>query len=353
MSGNEERVRDLIGQEAADWFVANRGTLSAKERQNFVAWLKTSPMHVEEYLAISVIARDLPAACERTEDSLESLLARARSESEGPAESLWSRLVTGIRQAAAPRWVGAAVAMAALAVVSFGLLSFWNSRPPTHAAAPEPATVWHFATGHGEQQTQRLADNSVLHLNTDTAVTVRYSRSQRDVTLTSGEAEFEVSHSPERPFRVFAGSAQMIDVGTTFNVRLASGATIVTVIEGLVAVAPAHLSRAVKFVQLGADQQISVNGEDWPATAVRVDAQHDTAWLHRQITFEHEPLARVVEEFNRYSSKPIEITTPALRNLEISGVFSIDDTDAFIAFLRSLEGVHVEVTSAQIRVSQN
>jgi ferric-dicitrate binding protein FerR (iron transport regulator) len=61
----------------------------------------------------------------------------------------------------------------------------------------------------------------------------------------------------------------------------------------------------------------------------------------------------VVVEFNRYAAKPIEITTPALRNLEISGVFSIEDTDAFIAFLRSLEGVHVTVTDRQIRVSQN
>jgi len=46
------------------------------------------------------------------------------------------------------------------------------------------------------------------------------------------------------------------------------------------------------------------------------------------------------------------MTSPALRSLEISGVFATDDSEAFIAFLRSFEGVHVEVTAAQIRVSQ-
>ena len=61
--------------------------------------------------------------------------------------------------------------------------------------------------------------------------------------------------------------------------------------------------------------------------------------------FEHEPLERVASEFNRYAAKPIEIATPALRKLEISGVFATDDTEAFIAFLRSLKGVRVEVTA--------
>jgi transmembrane sensor len=352
MSGNEERVRELIGQEAADWFVANRGTLSTKERQNFSAWLKTSPMHVEEYLAVSVISRDLRAACEGTEHSLEALVRRAHAEDAVPRESLWSRIVGGIREATTPRWLPAAAAMAAVAVVSFGLLSFWNSRSAVSPPPPEMVSVWHFATGHGEQRTQRLADNSVLHLNTDSAVTVRYSKSARLVSLTSGEAEFQVTHLPDRPFRVTAGPAQIVDVGTTFNVRLGSESTVVTVLEGLVAVAPAGLAQPAKFVQVRADQQITVDTANWPVAAVPVDAERSTAWLHRQISFEHEPLAKVVSEFNRYAAKPIEITSPGLRDLEISGVFSIDDTDAFIAFLRSLDGVHVEVSAKQIRVSQ-
>ena len=66
-----------------------------------------------------------------------------------------------------------------------------------------------------------------------------------------------------------------------------------------------------------------------------------------------EPLERVASEFNRYAPKPIEITTPALRSLEISGVFATDDSEGFIAFLRSLDGVHVEVTATRIRVSQD
>jgi ferric-dicitrate binding protein FerR (iron transport regulator) len=61
----------------------------------------------------------------------------------------------------------------------------------------------------------------------------------------------------------------------------------------------------------------------------------------------------VTREFNRYAPTPFEITTPALQDLKISGVFATDDTEAFIAFLRSLKGVHVEVTPTRILISQH
>jgi transmembrane sensor len=104
---------------------------------------------------------------------------------------------------------------------------------------------------------------------------------------------------------------------------------------------------------VNAGEQITVTDREWPAAPVAVDAQHATAWLQRQIMFENEPLERVASEFNRYAQKPIEIDTPALRNLKVSGVVATDNTAAFIAFLRSLKGVHVKVTATRIRVLQD
>ena len=107
------------------------------------------------------------------------------------------------------------------------------------------------------------------------------------------------------------------------------------------------------FVQLVAGQQIRVAEDGWPAMVTTIDTRHATAWLRRQIVFEQEPLERVATEFNRYGPKPIEIVTPALQSLQISGVFATDDTQAFIAFLRSLKGVRVEETATRIRVSRS
>src|SRR5207302_9343973 len=102
------------------------------------------------------------------------------------------------------------------------------------------------------------------------------------VTLTSGQADFEVDHDPEHAFRVFAGSAEVIAIGTKFDVRLEHDATVVTVVEGRVTVGlspmseklSSHLSQnhSPRFVQLGADQQIRVAADEWPATPAAVDA---------------------------------------------------------------------------------
>ena len=363
MGTNEERVRNFIAQEAAEWFVANREGLSAKERDAFVEWLRASPVHVEEYLAFSVIARDLREAGKESPGSVDAIIARARLEKDALMERLWPRMITAVGGVAARRWRTAAVALAACAVVSLGLFAAWNIRPVAPISVSGGVVALHFETRHGETQTRRLSDNSVLHLNTDSAVTIRFSKAERLVVLDAGEADFEVAHEPDRAFRVVARSAEVIAIGTQFDVRLGDDSTLVTVVEGRVAVGPSPMlqgrsirsdpDHSTRFVQVVAGQQISVTEGAWPVLPVAVDAQRSTVWLHRQITFDRQPLERVASEFNRYTSKPIEIATPELRNLEISGVFAIDDTEAFIAFLRSLQGVRVEVTATQIRVSRD
>ena len=105
-------------------------------------------------------------------------------------------------------------------------------RPIEHPSAPDGITALHYETRHGEQLTRRLADNSVLHLNTDSAVTIRYGKNERLVMLTSGQADFEVAHEPDRAFRVIAGSAEVVDLGTKFDVRLEHDSTVVTVARG-------------------------------------------------------------------------------------------------------------------------
>jgi transmembrane sensor len=249
--------------------------------------------------------------------------------------------------------------MATCALLSLGAFFTWNSAPIRHPSASDGVTALHFETRHGEQLTRRLADDSVLHLNTDSAITIRYGKHERVAVLTSGEADFEVAHEPERAFRVLAGSVEVRDLGTKFDVRLGRDSTVITVVEGEVAVGPSTVAGRTAGppwteVQVGADQQIIIANGIWPPPkAVAVDAQRATAWLHRQIAFNHEPLEKVAAEFNRYAPKPIEIVTPGLQKLEISGVFTTDDPAAFIAFLRSMEGVQIEETTTRFRVSRD
>jgi transmembrane sensor len=362
MNSNEEKIRAAIAEQAGEWFVANEeGPLEVRDSAALAAWLKTSPVHIEEFLGVAAIARDLKEVRADPEYSLEAILARAQAEDDPAVQPRWPRVIEAVRNRPR-RWLPAAAAVSACALVSLGVLSTWNGRLIQHPSAPEGMTALHFETRHGEQLTHRLADNSVLHLDSDSAVTIRYSTNERLVTLTAGQADFEVIHEPNRAFRVFAGSAEVLDLGTKFDVRLENDSTVVTVVEGRVAVGPSPTLKELgmgsnqnhsRFVELKSDQQIRVTEGEWPATPIAVDAQRTTSWLRREIVFDHEPLEQVAAEYNRYAPKPIEIATPALRNLQVTGAFATDDTDAFIAFLRSLNGVRIEVTATRIRVSGN
>jgi len=346
-----DKVRTTIADEAAEWFVANRhGLPDAGQRAAFAAWLKSSPLNVEEYLGVALVALDLRHAADPGV-SLEELLAQARSADDTNVRAIGNARAGGesarsARPAVRWRFAAVAAAVVVLSVVAFAVLRL---------GVDHPAEV-RYATRHGEQITQRLADDSLLHLDTDTAVTVRYSRAQRVVEVERGQVLFEVVHEAGRPFRVVAGAAQVVDVGTRFDVYLQQNSTLVTVLEGQVLVslvaAPQDASTGARSVPVHAGQHIRVADGMLLAQSTPAETQRTTAWLRRQITFEQEPLATVAAEFNRYNTPPIEIETPSLRGLAISGTFSADDEESFVAFLRSLEGVKVEITPTRVRVSR-
>jgi transmembrane sensor len=362
MTPRDEQVRSVITAQASEWFVASdAGPLAGEQAAGFIAWLQASPVHVEEFLGVAATARDLPAAGAALESTLESLLARAAREDEVIVHPLWNRILEPVSRGHGHGWRLAGGAIAAVGALAGIVLAvqLWRSLPRSAPEAPALAQVLHFQTPHGQQRSYSLPDGSMLRLNTDTSVAVRYGPSERLAVLEAGEAVFEVSHEP-RPFKVMAGRAAISDLGTQFDVRLMPDSTVVTVLEGQVSVAPstaggapgAPPDRDHASLRLGANQQVQVTAGSWPPAVQAVDAQSTTAWLHRQIAFDHEPLGKVAAEFNRYATKPVEIVTPELRELKVTGVFSTDDPEEFLAFLRSLDRVRIAVTPTQIRVSR-
>jgi transmembrane sensor len=251
------------------------------------------------------------------------------------------------------RWVAQALPVAAsLLALAVGVL--WWAHDGELLGIPKT-----YRTVHGEQSIVRLPDGSILGLDTDSAATVRYSKGERLVELTDGQALFEVAHEPLRRFRVVAGAAGVIAVGTRFDVYRKPSFTEITVAEGEVAVftgeptwlkTGAALPAEVQHLTTGYQLRVDASG---PATQpVPADLNQTLGWLQHKIVFEHRPLGEVAAEFNRYGKVPVEIEDEALRALPVSGVFDAADTDSFVAFLQTLPGVKVERTAKRIRVTR-
>jgi transmembrane sensor len=346
MSPSDDQIRAAIAEQASEWFMENRsGVLDQKESARFMAWLQASPMHVEEYLRIAALAPDLETAAKTNKTPRETLLARARGEPDGIVSfdrAGLSQRPALDRRRRSPVW--SLVAAATLAVVA--VTTVWSMRDGERFGLPRT-----YSTVRGEQRIQRLPDGSVLHLNTDSAVTVRYSRTERLVSLDRGQALFEVAHQDQRRLRVQTDRAGVVAVGTQFDVYRKSGTTTVTVVEGSVEVysggAPPPPG-GEPSVRLNPGDQLNVG--DRIGALRHVDAHAAVAWLQQQIAFEDEPLGEVAAEFNRYGPVTVEIDDEALRALPISGIVDAYDTDSFAAYLATLKGVIVQKTPTRIRV---
>ena len=84
MISNEEKIRAAIAEQAGEWFVANEeGPLDARDSAALAAWLKTSPVHIKEFLSVSAIARDL-----RRRAPILSTPSRRFSHAHGPMTTL-------------------------------------------------------------------------------------------------------------------------------------------------------------------------------------------------------------------------------------------------------------------------
>ena len=351
MTHGEESIRTAIALQAGEWFIRYQaGPLSAGDSVAFLDWLKASPIHVEEYLGVARVAKGLRAAVGQPDVSLDRYLASLRRGDdtvvslEQPAPDATSGVS---RSSLSPIWQIAA----SLLLVASGML--WWAHDGELLGIPKT-----YRTAHGEQSAQLLPDGSVLRLDTDSAVTIRYSGKERVVDVKRGQALFEVAHSNGgRRFRVVAGDVGAIAVGTRFNVYRQESAIAITVAEGEVAVftgtsAWSGNERDVPALgqRVTAGYQLRVDAGVMSAQPVPVDLRQSLGWLQHKIIFEHRPLGEVAAEFNRYARIPVEVEDVELRALPISGTFDADDLDSFIAYLEKLPGVKVERTPTRIRV---
>jgi len=379
----DEQLHDLIAEQAAEWYVAHRdGELAPSQQQAFMHWLRASPVHVAEYLSIAGMARDIGEAARQNTTPLQPLLRDAGvpdrvvsldGTTHAPARDAHApgkyrrRAGRDHRASRSPRrpfarW-GVGIAMSALvAVALFAGFQWFASRPQLQT----------YATGHGEQRSLQLPDNTVVRLNSDSAIAVSFDRHQRRVEVTRGQAYFEAAKDPARPFGVQVDGLLIKDIGTTFDIYRQGADTTVTVAEGQVQVwraAPAPSTgwfgldryhsapQGRPIVDLTAGHQARIAASGQVESQGPIDVQRATAWTQGNIAFENQAIAAVAAEFNRYNNLQISVSDPRIAMLPISGTFDAHDVSTFAAFLDSLPDVHVETRGQQLvvvasRVSQ-
>ncbi len=166
-------------------------------------------------------------------------------------------------------------------------------------------------------------DGSTVRLGPDSAVAVDYDGDGRTVRLLAGQALFDVTPDPARPFRVAAGEVTATVLGTSVDVRMIGGATSVAVRHGHVRVEDGGAAPA-----RGHD----LRAGDW----MRVDARHEVeagmmapelvgSWGNGEVLAENRSIASVIDEVRPWFGGRIVVTDPALAARPVTGIYSLGD----------------------------
>jgi transmembrane sensor len=184
-------------------------------------------------------------------------------------------------------------------------------------------------TGIEETRVVALEDGSRIVLDRQSRLRVAFTPAARDVELLDGQAHFEVAKNPNRPFRVRTRSAEVVAVGTMFDVATVPARTTVTLIEGRVNVrtisGPAQVEPKVEALVPGQQLGIASDGQFLDKRVVKIE--NVTAWQRGTIILDDMPLPEALTAMNRYSVTQIVIRGPALQSRRVSGVFRIGDVE--------------------------
>lgn len=377
---SEDTLRNRMADHAAEWLIRLAEDRSPQAQREFEAWCAQHPQHVHVFEAaqrmwaqFDGLDRSFPAPPAQVPRA--SVVDGAAGFKPGPLVRWLAQqgeVDASLARRRHTRWLSIA---AGVGILTVGLLlQLWA-----------PWARESYSTAVGSQQVFKLSDGSIVQLNTDSRIEVRFNKDEREIRLPRGEALFTVAHDANRPFYVVTDNARVRALGTKFNVyRQANGQTRVAVLEGIVQlsvderrVALPHEERFAEHrgqmpgpqpptaqiarardeaatdrsrVRLTAGSEATVVGAAISRPAV-ADVQRAVAWQTRKLVFDAVRLDEIVAEFNRYNQTRIVILDESIGSRRMSGTFEADDPGPLIDYLSRDPAVGIERAGSELRIA--
>lgn len=235
------------------------------------------------------------------------------------------------------KWVWAAAAAVLILFTSIFLLRQTTQLEPTLIAdAGDSITTVKLQDGSNVT----LRPNSQLYQNEVSDQHLSYSL--------SGEALFEVTHNPNREFRVETLEGRVRVLGTTFNLSERNSKTDVYLIEGRIAFETVNLDQSVTLSGgEGATIQDLQLSEPFQFEEINV-----TSWIQNRLTFSERSAGSITDELEFHFGIEIEMEE-STRSEILGGSITLEDREQSLKDLEVvLDGNFVQVDENQYRFQQ-
>ncbi len=202
------------------------------------------------------------------------------------------------------------------------------------------------STRNGNRTRIQLLDGSTVWLNAGSKLDYGkdFGGAKREVYLT-GEAFFDVTKNPEKPFIIHTNAIDVKVIGTQFNVRCYPTDKMVetSLIKGSVEVLVKN--RGEKWVLKPNEKLLVENVTSLPLKRSKDEAEPvrarqvlvaikpltyqnndsvsvEAAWVRNKLSFQDESFAEVAQKMERWYDVEFEFRTEGLKNLSVYGSFT-------------------------------
>ncbi len=283
-------VRRASGWMARLW----SGEASAADHVACDAWVAAHPDHLRAWTRLQVMEGKLGGV---SEPAARQVLIEAR-----PPVS------AGRRKALQALGVAAVAAGAALTL---------RERGGWYALTAD------YRSGVGEIREIALADGTRVVLDSGSAIDARFDGRERRIILLEGEILVSTAVDPQaRPLRVQSRQGWVQALGTRFTLRDDGRLAHLAVYEGAVDIYPGDATEAALRVQAGQRARFDTRHAEGPMAAREADA----AWARGVLVAEDMRVADFTAQLGRYRHGFLRCA-PAVAELRVTGVFSLQDTD--------------------------
>lgn len=313
-------IDPAIVQQAVAWLVRlQSGRTDQRARSGCHAWRRADAEHERAWQRIQVLDGELRGNVARLPAAAKGCAVQALTAADQRAERRRALKGLSLALAAAPAaWLAS-------------------------EQAPWPGLLADHATAVGERRAVTLADGSVLWLNTDSAVRIRFDGEQRLIVLARGEVHITSGKDAQaprhRPLRVRSRHALFEALGTRFIVHEGTVATRLVVEAGAVAMRPGH-APAEGATEIARAGEAYIVDRDRATPAAAPDHER-AAWIDGLLVADDMRLREFLAELARHRRGPLSCDA-AVAGLRLSGVYRLDDTDKLLALLQRVLPVRVE-----------
>ncbi|WP_207426984.1 FecR family protein [Pedobacter sp. SYSU D00535] len=177
----------------------------------------------------------------------------------------------------------------------------------------------------------------------------------REISM-KGDAFFDVTRNPERPFVVHTEDIEVKVLGTSFNVksREGSASSEVSVLTGKVAVARFdEVSQRRESVVLVPAEKAVYTAEAKVIKKEKLEDRSLDMWKKSSLTFDNVPVSRVLNTISERFNISLEVVDPTIRSYSLRADFTDVNLPSILDILGKSLGLTYEVKGDKILLSRN